>query len=265
MAEIAQIVAPLLTRMSATRKFRNFPRDYLVVDIETTGVELGLDLIVQIGHCVVIDGKPVDRVATLLDWSRVPAIDSRWLSDRLARVKRHVETDKQGQPTGKKYHITYDRLTQDGVEPVAVLNVYRDWFDHVRADNMFFVSHNGIKFDGPFLNEAFTRWLDKPFIFDPLEMLDTGMVEKALRANELPWPEETAANFYSRVGAMRLKGVRWALDAFAIPQHGLDVKHGLDLSAAHSADFDCYMCHLLFEHYLEKTAALQPAKEATNG
>lgn len=246
--------------MARRHRFHNFPRDYLVVDIETTGVERGLDLIVQIGHCYVLDGVPVDRSGTVLDWTSHPAINRQWLADRMVRVKRQVEFDRDGRPTGKRYHLTYDRLRDEGADPVAILRVYRDWFAKLRADRRFFVSHNGISFDGPFLDEAFQKFLGTSHSFLDGEMFDTGMIEKALRGNLGVWTEDSPKDFFERVGKRPLKGVRWALDAFAIPAHNLHVKHALDMSLAHTADYDAYLCHLLFQHYLGEAGWVAPTQ-----
>jgi DNA polymerase III epsilon subunit-like protein len=259
---LATLVGPVLDRMAATHTFRNFPCDYLAVDIETTGVEKGLDLIVQIGHCAVVNGVPVDRSGTLLDWTAVPSVDQRWLADRLALVKKRVEFDRQGQPTGKHYHVTYDRLRAEGADPIAVLRAYRDWFAKIRADGLFLVSHNGNQFDAPFLSGAFSVFLGEDHPVLDGEMFDTGMVEKALRGNLGLWAEDTPKSFFDRVGRQPLKGVRWALDAFAIPQHGLHVKHALDMSLAHTADYDAYLCHLLFQHYLDESGRRLPVPAA---
>ena len=47
-----------------------WPRDYFVIDVETTGLDLQNDLIVEFGHCLVRNGTVVDRLTTIVDWTK---------------------------------------------------------------------------------------------------------------------------------------------------------------------------------------------------
>ncbi len=238
-------------------RYRNFPKDYLVVDVETTGVVPDEDLIVQVGHCLVLNGEPVDRAGLVLDWTRHPRIDQIWLRNRLTSVKKAVETDRDGRPSGKTYHTTYETL-QAGVEPEPILQSYLDWFQQCRNDKIFIVAHNGAAFDGKFFERHFARFLgETAFGFQPYEMFDTGMCVKAAQASMEPWPEDDPRKFYKRVGAARLKGVKWALDTFCVPRFNLAEKYKLDTGMAHDAGHDCVTTHWLFQE-LKLLAATVP-------
>jgi DNA polymerase III epsilon subunit-like protein len=229
-------------------RFRSFD-DYLVIDTETTGVNFEHDLIWQVGHCLVKGRQPVNRGGALLDWARHPLIDQGWLKQRLLDTKRMVEFDRDGKPTGKTYHISYERMADEGVEPEPVLSEYLKWLRQGHEEKMFFVAHNGYRFDARMLQEHFNRFLREPWGFDDWELFDTGMVEKASQAMMGPWPTDTMRSFARRVDSQRLRGIRWNLDQHCVPRYRLAEKHGLDMTAAHDASFDSYLCHLLFEHW----------------
>jgi len=229
-------------------RFRSFPHDYLVLDIETTGLCPETDLIWQVGHCLVTGSKPVDRGGALLDWTRHKKIDQGWLKQRLIDTKQQVEF-RDGRPTGKTYHINYQKMRAEGVDPEPVLASYLKWLREAHEDKLFFVAHNGYNFDAVRLAGHFKRFLKEDWAFDDWELFDTGMVEKASQAMMYPRSDDTMRSFSEYVGSARLRGVRWALDVWCVPRYGLAEKHGLDMNAAHDAGFDCYLCHLLFEHW----------------
>jgi DNA polymerase III epsilon subunit-like protein len=229
-------------------RFASFPNDYLVVDTETSGTDPRKDVITQMGHCLVKGRKVVDQAGLVLDWTRHPSVDQEWLRGRLISTKYQVEF-KDGQPTGKTYHMSYERMRQEGANPDAVLREYLEWFKDIRQSKMFFVAHNGWHFDGQMFTFHFHRLFNEHWAFDDYELFDTGMVAKAAQSSVGPWPGETPKQFCARVYAQRLKGVRWALDTYCVPTFGLAEKYHLDMEAAHDADFDCFVTHLLMEEW----------------
>jgi DNA polymerase III epsilon subunit-like protein len=250
MRMIRDTVHGLFNRMQS--RFVNFPSDYLVIDTETTGVEIKKDLITQVGHCYVRDGKPIDQGAFVLDWTRHPQIDQKWLAQRLEACKRHVEIDKyNGQPSGRTYHMSYARMRDEGSDPEAILREYCSWFKDVRQQRLFFVAHNGYHFDCQLFAEHFSTFVKESFHFDDYEVFDTGMVEKAAQASVGIWPEETPKAYSRRVYSMWLRGVKWNLDKACVPKYGLDKDHNLHMDEAHDAGYDSYVTHLLFECFKE--------------
>src|SRR5262245_35937450 len=99
--------------------FDGFPDNYLVFDLETTGLNPKKDLAVQLGYCLVKGGKPVDQMGVLLNWTMVPQLvpTPERFKLKLEEIKERVEF-KNGIPTGKKYHITYERMMDEGVNPL---------------------------------------------------------------------------------------------------------------------------------------------------
>lgn len=229
------------------RAFDAFPDNYAVFDVETSGVDKSLDLVCQLGYCLVVDGKEQERICWDLDWSDPALVDQRWLRDKLLYTKEQVEM-KDGTPTGKTYHVSYERM-REGVPPVEALREFLDLLIHMREEGFVFVAHNGVNFDAPILANHFKRWLGEDFAFGPNEIWDTGMIEKAIQLNMVPEPGDTFRSFAGRVGGVRAKGVYWALDRHCVPKYDLAKRFGLDMDMAHDAGFDCYVTHLLFEDY----------------
>ena len=50
----------------ALKMIMPFPRDYLVFDLETSGIDRNVDVIVQIGICRVVNGKKISWAAPYL-------------------------------------------------------------------------------------------------------------------------------------------------------------------------------------------------------
>lgn len=252
-------------------RYKCFPDDYMVIDLETTGLDPHADLIGQIGHCVVVDRKPVNTVGIVLNWAAHPGVDHAWLQRRLEETKYHVE-NKDGNPTGRRYCLSMQRMLQEGADPIPILAFYLDWLKEIRQQGKFIIAHNGYNFDCRWLEVAFKRFLGATWRFGDNEVFDTGMAEKASQANIMPWQEESLRAFSERVGDQRLKGVRWALDHHCAPKYGLAKKYNIDIAKAHEAGHDCLMAHYLFEEFRNlageenKHAASQPAQgSGSNG
>src|SRR5271169_4387240 len=90
--------------------YDGFPNNYMVFDLETTGLNPARDLAVQIGYCLVKDGKPVDQMGVILNWTLLPELvpNPQRFKMKLEEVKNHVEF-KNGVATGKKYQIDFER------------------------------------------------------------------------------------------------------------------------------------------------------------
>lgn len=231
------------------RRFNCFPADYIVVDLETTGLSKHEDLIGQLGVCLVVDRKPVVTSGTVLNWLRHPGVDQGWLKRRLEDTKYHVEHDKDGRRNNRHYHLSAEVLLDEGVDPVLALANCLDMLHDARARGRFVIAHNGYNFDCPFLENAFQRFLGADYRFGDNEVFDTGVTEKAAQLNLLPWAEESLRAFSTRVGGQRAKGVRWALDDHCVPKYNLDKKYNFDRRKMHEGGLDCLVAHYLFEEF----------------
>ena len=249
----------------------NFPDNYIVFDLETTGTVFGNkanvkgyhDLITQIGHCVVKDRKRVANDGLILNWydpkyeglhEYPDVMTENWLSDSLDRLVQIFE-DK-----GRTYQVPEERMRSEGADPLHVLNFYYKLFMDARAEAFFFVGHNAHSFDGKFLRYHFQQYLDKDFKFGANELLDTGMVEKAsqMPGSNLPWPGDTIKEWSERIYNVPMR-VKWNLDQHCADKYRLMERFQLE-GEAHDAGFDCLLTHHLFETYREIAA-----KEAGNG
>ena len=246
-------------------KIGNFPDDYVVFDLETTGTAFGSkapvkgyhDLITQIGHCIVRNRKLGANDGLILNWyspeyqalHEYPDVMSeRWLSDSLARLEQ-IFTDK-----GRVYQVPEARMRADGADPKYVLEFYHDLFTRSRAKALFFVGHNACSFDSRFLRYHFQHYLGKDFKFGANELLDTGMIEKAsqMTASNLPWPGDTMRDWCERIYAVPQR-IKWNLDHHCANKYQLAER--FDLSGeAHDAGFDCLLTHHLFETYRDIAA-----------
>ena len=101
------------------------PEDYLVFDMETTGLQ-ERDLPVDIGHCIVRGKEVVNQGSFILNWADYPGMDVAWLEQQFRNLrKRYAEM-------GKTYHYTVEQLRDEGKPPDEVLWFYRQLFEKNR-------------------------------------------------------------------------------------------------------------------------------------
>lgn len=222
MQELKRLVQAVAERCPG----KALPSPYLVVDIETSGLnwsrKVKPDVVVQIGFAAVRDRQIVRNDAFYV--KRPPGTMSKEASD----------------VTG----ITDDILGREGIEPADIYPRFARLLELYRSSSCMFMGHNITGFDAPFLSADFERQ-QIPFRFQPGEYVDTGMLFKAVQLRTVPGPREDLHRFFMRIKNTRSR-VRWKL-TLAIERLKLHTTHGIDLSRAHDAGFDCRMTHLLFE------------------
>jgi len=216
------------------------PRDYCCFDMETSGLKIDWDLPLEIGHVIVRDARPVHQDAHILNWADHSSVQVEWLEDRMARCREQMASK------GQHYRFTIDLLRKEGQPPEKILEFYRKLFLANREAGAFFVGHNAWNFDSEMLCHCFNEYLGQEFEFESSELLDTGTLAKAVQLGILPDAGETMKAYAVRIRAIWAKGIRWNMD-YCLTAYGLVEKHGLDLSKCHTAGFDAYACHLLFE------------------
>lgn len=222
----------------------NLPASYIVFDCETTGLDPAHDYMVQFAHIVVENGAPREDIEVMLNWPDCPKVDQadlHWHINNIVSIFNKID---------RPYLFPYDRLQRDGVDPIRALQLYYQLFKTHQDNGGFFLTHNGINFDTAMVHNHFKRFLGVEFYFNPNQMIDTGLLEKARQCDGFDiCPGETAAAYYDRCGGIRRRGVLWSLDKWCIPQYNLDVRNNLDMEKAHTAGFDCYVTHLLLEEF----------------
>ena len=219
----------------------SLPANYLTLDLETTGGRRDWDLITEIGHCAVVDRQPVQVMSTILDWTRCDWVNQRWLQDKLESITRRIRK------SGGEYHITYERMVEEGHDPTDVLDFYRSLCDKLVANRSMMVCHNGYHCDHPFMSHAFQEILNRPFKMPDWFMLDTGALVKAAQTGWRPEPKESRADFCIRVVRKRATGVFWSLDRYCLEAFELDKRYGLQREDLHTAGMDAYATHCLVE------------------
>lgn len=221
-----------------------WPEDYLVFDLETTGLDPAKDLIVQLGWAESVSREVIDCDQVLLDWTRHPAVGLGRLRDDIAAV-----TDRM-QARGHAYHITLDALRRHGVDPVEALSGFVEFLERAVADGLWLVGHNAAAFDAAFVEAAVRRYCGQAtWRFPRGRLIDTGMIEKGRAVGEPPPCLGGVPSWYTRVGALRRK-VSWSLSGACNERYGLN----LAADAAHAADADA-----------RATAALVEAMRARSG
>lgn len=221
----------------------HFPADYLVFDVETTGLKVAHDYIAQFGHLAVDSLVSREPVETVLDWTRCDRASHGDVRERL------YATEADCASRGSTYKFSYDRLATEGVDPIAVLDIYHILFTQHQEAGCYFLTHNGVHYDTQIIQHHFRRFLGENFEFDNSKMIDTGLLEKALQLDIMLQPGESLPSFYRRIEKAYGKGTYWSLSNHCIPKYKLDEKHGLDMRNSHTAGFDCHITHLLLEEY----------------
>ena len=223
-----------------------FPEDYLVFDCETNGLELRSrqTLPVELGWCMVQNRVAVHEGSFMINWGLHPDIDAAWFEQSVR------ETERRMQEKGIEQTIAWDTILADGHDPREVVPCFREFLVDAQTNGYKYVGHNIYGFDRPVVENATFTATGDMFRFDYRRFVDTGMIEKSHSAGiPVPDPGHPVFRWYEDVRGIIRRG-KWNLGGCA-QKYGLVEKHGLDLSSAHAAGFDCHMNHLLLEAYRE--------------
>jgi DNA polymerase III epsilon subunit-like protein len=252
----------------------SWPVDYCAIDVETTGLDPGLDVITEWGHCLVRDGEVQEQVTLVLDWTRHKTVPDDWLRGRLKTAQRQIEL------AGGTFSMSYERMQAEGRRPEEALSFIRDVLARVREAGIPFVAHHA-SFDEQMLDGNFAGFcIADGFRYDDNGFFDTAAIEKA---NQLvgdrrvhPLPGDTLRSYFQRVQQARSPGVRSNLDRHCYQKYRFGEKHGIARQEMHSALTDALCCRLLMEEYralllpgaplpLPATAVAGPLPESLDG
>ncbi len=224
--------------------FGDFPRTYLVVDTETTGLDVRVDLPLQIGCLLIRDGGLELQGVHLLNWYAHAGICPRWLSARLERVRTSLNA------SGKPYRFTRELLETEGKNPDRVLAAFLSLCRQHAASGGFFVGHNFLRFDRPLLEATFRNHLQENWRFPENAIFDSGLLAKAKLLRVSPHYGETLADYQWRVAQMRLpRGESWSLEACA---ERLPPDRNIKRAEMHDALYDCWVSWQVLEAHREK-------------
>lgn len=220
-----------------------FPHDYLTFDTETSGFATNNDWITEVGWAVVRNRRIVDSAALILDWTRRPEVDQLLLRSKLEGLQRIFEEQ------GRVYHISYEKMRDEGVDPVEGLRVLATLlFQAIQAQEMI-IGH-GVRFDRRMLDSHFEEYLQFVLPWDSGPWFDTGLVEKAVQMNRPPVAGETMLEWLDRVN--RAGGrAKWNLDRHCASKYQLEGRFGAVMKKAHGASYDSQLVYALFETYTQ--------------
>jgi DNA polymerase III epsilon subunit-like protein len=234
----------------------SWPDSYVAIDLEYTGNDYSRDVICEVGHVLVENRHITDQLKVVLDWTHSTIVPKDWLARRLREIALKMANG------GHTWRTTWEVMAAEGIDAIEGLRFYYDLIRKAQKRGLPFVGHNAYSSEERTLQANFEGFLNKAFSFGDNSLFDTGAVEKASLAMAmaaegkldsktawwLPKAGETLRGYFCRVVNVRASGVYWNL-ADALKRYGLVEKHSLDLEKCHSADYDAYVTHLLFEHY----------------
>lgn len=224
---------------------REWPKSYICFDIETTGFDKAKDLLVEWGHCLVIDGKVEEKTSWYLNWIGVKGCPRHWIEERMSYAAYKMEA------AGRKYSVSIKDVEQ-GMDPVEFFEFFGAFVRQARANNIPFVAHNGYLFDEPFISTIKQRLSLGRFSFGDDELFDTHLLEKASQAMSrpqmLPTQNDTLRSYFNRVRVTKASGVKSSLDEHCFHKFAFE-KHGLTKENLHGAEADAFACHLIMEAY----------------
>ncbi len=215
------------------------PLDYLVFDLETTGLKRDWHLPVDIGHTIVRNKKVVHQGNFLLNWTGYPGVER----ERLVADLNKVAAAMQAQ--GKPHHYPIERLEAEGKDPFEVLVFYYQLFTKNRRAGAKFVGHNALFFDAVMFSHIVEEATELVWEFKPNEVFDTGVMFKITQGGLAPRPDEKSLKeYFLRAKNAYMKGVKWNIES-CVKQYHLAERFGL--GELHGAAADSYVSHLLFE------------------
>lgn len=164
--------------------YQKIPNNYIVWDLETSGLSPIDDKIIEIGAVKVKDGNVVETKNWLLK-------NGIFLSDKITEIT----------------HITDDLIDKEGIEPDQAFDEFINMFNDI--PDFKNVTHNGFKFDILFLlnslpdkhREAGKKIADN--------MLDTAVYVKAAKLQMPMYENESFNSWATRVMSVRAVGVKY--------------------------------------------------------
>jgi len=220
----------------------DFPENYFIFDLETCGFSPRKDVIVEVGWAVVRDRQIVNCDGLILDWTRSDWVEQWYLRKQLERLAQ-IYGEK-----GRQWHIPYERLAREGVDPIEGLGVMARLLHEAVEDDEWIVGHNAWGFDRRMMDGNTQRFFQKVIPWKPGSIFDTGLMEKAAQLRRPQHQGETRDEWYGRVAANR-SSIQWNLDGHCVQKYKLVERFNLDTSAMHQAGFDCIFTRCLFETF----------------
>ena len=235
-------------------KLGPLPSNYIVFDVESTGLDLSNDLVVQLGYALVHNRSLVDCGSFVVDWTHNSSPDfCAWLDNRMSFTKNAMDSKNPGAPGTSVYKHSIARMKEHGIPAYDAFTHFMDIVKLCKSNKFSFIAHNGLRFDQPMIDRCVKqlRGESESFTLDGIGMnyFDTMGLERGSQCKLIPNHED---NWFSFNVRLIKEGGRLfsSLDKHCSKKYDLANKHSLQ-GSAHEADFDCKLTHHLFEEFRE--------------
>lgn len=216
--------------------------DYFVLDLETTGVDFLVDLVLEAGWAVIRNRKVVHCGGIVFDWSRHPFVSWDRVCSRMADLRQRFAEK------GRTYHFTPERLQQEGIPAEQATQQLFAFLADMLNRNRLTVGANLFQFDRHMLDGFFHRYAQQQLPWQQTTIFDVGLMEKAVQQYSVPFPEDSLYAWQTRI-AKPPYNVRWALDNWITPKYRLSIRHGVDNANAHGGAYDSLVIHRTYETF----------------
>jgi DNA polymerase III epsilon subunit-like protein len=221
-----------------------FHNDYVVLDMETSGLDPTADLVLQFGCVIVRAGKIVHTTRAYLNWVQPGFITEETLRNKMASVAAHM------MDRGSAYRLSYDTVIAEGQDPRFFLPALLETLHEALANGLAIVGHNLVAYDLVMLSRLITQVTGSRLLVGTGAVWDTGMLEKGRQMRHIPSMYENQIQWFNHIANARRR-IKWKLDGWCSDVYDLWAKSGLDPTAAHDALGDAVLTHYLYQSIKE--------------
>ena len=202
----------------------------VVVDFETSGLGIakGTAVPLELAFCVLDEQCNIIReMVVLLNWTTDPATDQ-------ADLKARMEKTAEQMGGGRRFSATWDRMVAEGVPVREGIDRYMNALNGELKEHRRLAGHNLIGFDMLIL-AGLAEGMDE-FVpaWDPNSYHDTGMIEKGVQMQVIPFPTESPVDYYARI--QHGGRYKWSLHSYCREKYGIKDDEWF---ANHAALSDC--------------------------
>lgn len=182
-----------------------FPDDYVVLELDTSGLLPGEDLITEAGWLVVERRRVVDVKFMVLDWTHHPLVRQDLLEAKLTSVAAEMLQQ------GKVYQVPIERM-RTGLDAQTGLGMLQYLLSTWLFGRKLIVGHGIWTFDRPIIDSHMEVFLNLELPWLQNSVFDTGLVEKGSKVSN-PERQETLSMWFDRIAVSQDQGIYWSLDS----------------------------------------------------
>jgi len=200
--------------MAGVIDISRLPDDYLVIDLETSGITND-DKIIQLGWARVQNREVVTQFAVYLNYD----------------VPIH--------PKAYAVHgIESSTLQELGADPESTISLLHGFMRAAVRENTWIAGWNYPGLDARMMRNAFKEFGLDEFDFDASPCVDPGLMYKASVMNRVRKPWESTWEFFNDIAHSPRKGLYWNMDKVS-GELGLDTEKVASMRSSHDAMDDC--------------------------